>query len=190
MLTHKGTLTLKTPRLALRRFTADDAQMMYDNWAKDENVPRFLSWKIHESVEQTREILTQWAGEYDSPEYYHWAIQYIPDNTIVGGINLHGVSNKSWRAELGYNLGSKWWNKSIMTEAAGAVLKFAFDEIGFNKICAMHDTENVGSGRVMQKIGMIREGRFYKHSRRKDGTWGDIDYYGILKENWEKINKK
>jgi ribosomal-protein-alanine N-acetyltransferase len=184
MLTHKGTVTLTTPRLVLRRFAVDDAQGMYNNWAADENVNKFLAWKTHESVEQTREILTQWVSEYDSLEYYHWVIEYIPDNKIVGGINLHGVSNKSWRAEFGYNLGSKWWNKGIMTEAANAVLTFAFDEIGFNKICAMHDTENVGSGRVMQKIGMIREGHFYKHSRRKDGTWGDIDFYSILRDDY------
>ncbi|MCL1859086.1 MAG: GNAT family N-acetyltransferase [Oscillospiraceae bacterium] len=186
-LNHKGTVILTTPRLILRRFTVDDAQAMYNNWATDEKVTRFLAWEIHESIEKTREILTQWVDEYDSLEYYHWGIEYMHDGNImiIGGINLHGVSNKSWRAELGYNIGSKWWNKGIMTEAAKAVLEFGFNEVGFNKICALHDTENVGSGRVMQKIGMIREGHFHKHSRRKDGSWGDIGFYSILKENWD-----
>ena len=182
MLTHKGTLILKTPRLILRRFKTDDAQMMYDNWATDEKVTRFLAWEVHESVEKTKEILTQWVDEYDSLEYYHWAIEY--ENMPVGGINLHAISNKSWRGDLGYNIGSKWWNLGLMTEAARAVVDFAFGEIGMNKVCAWHDTENIGSGRVMQKIGMIREGHFFKHSRRKDGSWGDSDCYSILRENW------
>jgi len=186
MLNHKGTVRLITPRLVLRRFTVDDAQEMYDNWAADENVTKYLAWNVHESAEKTKEILTQWVDEYDSPEYYHWGIEYIPDgNILIGGINLHAVSNKSWRAELGYNIGSKWWNKGIMSEAARAVLDFAFNEICFNKICALHDTENIGSGRVMQKIGMVREGHFIRHSRRKDGSWGDADHYSILNNNYK-----
>ena len=184
MLTHKGTVILTTPRLILRRFKTDDAQAMYDNWASDEKVPKFLAWDIHKSVEETRELLTKWVAEYENPEYYHWVIDYKDENTIVGAINLHAVSNKSWRAEMGYNIGSKWWNKSLMTEAVHAVLEFAFNEIGMNKICASHDTENAGSGKVMQKNGMVREGHFHKHSRRKDGTWGDTDFYGILRDNW------
>ena len=185
MLLHKGTITLTTPRLILRRFNLDDAPAMYDNWATDENVTKFLSWNIHESVEETKGLITKWIAEYDNPECYHWAIKY--ENNIIGAINLHAVSNKSWRAELGYGMGSRWWNKGIITEAVRAVLGFAFNEIGFNKICALYDTENVSSGKVMQKVGMVREGHFYKHTRRKDGTWGDTDFYSILKDNWRDI---
>ena len=181
-LTHKGTVTLTTERLILRRFTEGDAQAMYDNWAADEKVPKFLAWNLHESVEFTRELLTQWVADYGNPECYHWVIGY--EGTVIGSINLHAISNKSLRAELGYCVGSKWWNMGIMTEAARAVLSFAFSEVGMNKVCALHDTENVGSGRVMQKLGMIREGHFHKHSLRKDGAWGNTDFYGILKENW------
>ena len=185
MLTHKGTVTLTTDRLVLRRFEIDDAQAMYDNWTTDEKVTKFMTWDIHESVEKTRELLTQWVSQYENLEYYKWVIEYIPENNIIiGDINLHAVSNQSWRADLGYNIGSKWWNKGIMTEAAYAVVEYAFNEIGMNKICAAHDTENIGSGRVMQKIGMVLEGHFYKDSRRKDGSWRDTDWYGILKENW------
>lgn len=181
MLTHKGTATLNTQRLILRRLTTDDAQAMYENWATDEKVTKYLSWNIHESVESTRELLVKWIAEYDNPEYYHWGIEY--ENTIVGTINLHAVSNKSLRCEMGYCIGSKWWGKGIMTEAVHAVLTFAFNEIGMNKVCALHDAENIGSGRVMQKNGMICEGRFKKHSLRKDGSWGDINFYSILKDN-------
>ena len=187
MLTHKGTVTLTTPRLILRRFKPDDAGAMYNNWATDEKVPKFLSWNIHESVEETKGLVAKWVAEYDNPECYHWVIEY--ENTIVGAINLHAVSNKSWRAELGYSMGSRWWNRGIMTEAVRAVLKFAFDEIGFNKICALHDTENAGSGKVMQKAGMVREGHFCKHTRRKDGSWGDTDFYGIWNNNGINIQK-
>lgn len=186
MLTHKGTVTLNTQRLILRRLTIDDAQAMYDNWATDEKVNKYLSWNLHASVEATKELLTKWIAEYENPEQYCWVIEY--DNTIIGTIGLHAISNKSLHCDMGYCIGSKWWGKGIVTEAARAVIKFAFNEIGMNKVCALHDTENIGSGRVMEKNGMIREGCFRKHSLRRDGTWGDTNFYSILKDNW--IEKK
>jgi len=65
MLTHKGTVTLTTDRLVFRRFEIDDAQAMYDNWTTDEKVTKFMTWDIHESVEKTRELLTQWVSLKD-----------------------------------------------------------------------------------------------------------------------------
>ena len=187
MLTHKGTITLTTPRLVLRRLTVDDAQAMYDNWATDEKVPKYLSWNVHESVEFTRELLTKWVSEYDNPKYYRWVIEFA--DTIIGTINLHDIQDNAECCELGYCIGSKWWNMGIVTEAAGAVVRFTFDELGANRVCALHDTENVGSGKVMQKNGMKQEGLLREHKMRKDGTRGDLAYYAILKKDWEGLVK-
>ena len=184
MLTHKGTMTLTTPRLVLRRLTVDDAPDMYNNWASDEKVPKYLSWNVHESVEVTRELLAKWGSEYDNPKNYHWVIEYA--GTIVGTINLHDIKDDSERCELGYCIGSKWWNMGIVTEAAGAVIRFAFEELGANRVCALHDTANVGSGRVMQKNGMKQEGLLREHKMRKDGTRGDLAYYAIIKKEYTK----
>jgi len=57
MLTHKGTVTLTTPRLKLRRLEVSDAQAMYDNWASKEEVAKYLSWNVHESPGATREMM-------------------------------------------------------------------------------------------------------------------------------------
>ena len=182
MFTHKGTVTLTTPRLFLRRFRPDDAQAMYDNWATDENVTRYLSWNVHESAAATSELLAKWIAEYDNAETYHWVIEI--DGVIVGTVNLHAISNVHARCELGYCIGSKWWNKGIMSEAVAEVLRFAFEEINAHKVCALHDTENIGSGKVMQKNGMKQEGLLREHMVRKDGTRGDTAYYAILKRAW------
>ena len=68
---HKGTITLETNRLILRRFRLDDAQAMYDNWASDPEVTKFLTWPIHGNVEISRSILQSWIDAYadnDLPE--------------------------------------------------------------------------------------------------------------------------
>ena len=183
MLTHTGTVTLTTPRLILRRFRLDDAQAIYDNWGTDENVTKYLTGSVHESVSATGERLTKWIADYDHPETYHWAIEI--DGVIVGKITLHMIDNWSERCELGYCIGSKWWNRGIMTEAVAGVLRFAFEELNAHKICAQYDTENIGSGKVMLKNGMKPEGVLREHCVRKDGTRGDMACYAILKGAWE-----
>jgi len=183
MLTHKGTVMLTTPRLVLRRLRLNDATAMYLNWASDEKVPKYLSWDVHVSVEVTKELLAKWTPGYDNADYYCWVIEY--GGVIVGTIGLHGISDKHERVEMGYCIGSKWWNRGIVTEAAGAVIHFAFEQLGAHKICALHDTKNAGSGRVMQKNGMKLEGTLRGHMARKDGTWGDLAYYAIFRSEWQ-----
>ena len=66
---HKGTVRLETDRLILRRFTLDDAPAMFNNWANDPEVTKYLSWEPHADLEVTREILRTWVNSYDYKNY-------------------------------------------------------------------------------------------------------------------------
>ena len=184
MLTHKGTPLLRTPRLGLRRFSTDDAQAVYDSYTSDENVARYHNLAVHESVQDTMSMLREWVSQYENLEYYHWIIEYKSD--IVGEINLFDIADRQERCEIGYTIASKWWNHGFATEAVCEVIRFAFSEINFNKIYARHDTENIGSGRVMLKNGMKQEGLFREHNMRQDGTRSDIAFYAAIKSEWVK----
>ena len=67
---HCGTRKLETPRLLLRPLTMDDAQMMYDNWASDPAVTKYLRWEPHPSWVYTAELLHEWSKHYADPAYY------------------------------------------------------------------------------------------------------------------------
>ena len=69
MLEHKGTKTIKTPRLTLRRFELEDARAMYDNWAGDEEVVRFLTWPAHGCAEISRLVLEDWVDGYEKDDF-------------------------------------------------------------------------------------------------------------------------
>ena len=71
---HLGTQTLETHRLLLRRFEVKDAQAMFENWASDPEVTRYLTWPPHENVEVTQGLLQNWVHQYDGADYYSWAI--------------------------------------------------------------------------------------------------------------------
>lgn len=187
MLNHTGTQKLTTARLTLRRFAPADAQAMFDNWASDASVTKYLSWETHPSPDFTRELIAKWILEYENPEYYHWVIEF--DGTIVGGISLHDLSNRAMRCELGYCIGSKWWNQGVATEAARAVIGFAFEKLGAHRVWATHDVANAASGRVMQKAGMTREGILRQHARHKGGAFYDMVCCGVLREQWQKARR-
>lgn len=182
MLKHKGTVELTTNRLRLRRFHRGDAQEMFDTWSNDERVTAFLSWAPHERVENTQALLDVWCGAYEKPDTYHWGVVY--DGRLAGDISVVSLSEKNENGEIGYCIAHKYWGKGITAEALKAVLQFLFEEVGFHRITAKHDTENPNSGRVMQKCGMRAEGVLKEYFKRHDGTFGNAQVYGLIIEDW------
>ena len=71
---HCGTQIIETERLLLRRFSKDDAEAMYRNWASDPEVTKYLTWPPHISVNVSRAVLEDWAASYSQENYYQWAI--------------------------------------------------------------------------------------------------------------------
>lgn len=185
---HAGTQILKTKRLVLRPLSLDDAQAMYDNWASDPQVTRFMNWFTHENIEVTRAILAEWVPQYQDPSYYHWCITL--DGEPVGAIAILNIQERSMAGELGYNIGRKWWRQGITSEAAQAMLDFAFGVVGFHRIEAIHAVANPGSGGVMKKCGMRYEGSPRQKYLSSRGVFEDCDQYAILREDWEQPSPK
>ena len=101
---------------------------------------------------------------------------------LFGAIGLM-VAMEHRRAELGYWIGRPYWGRGYCTEAAGEMLRYGFEELGLHRILARHFGLNPASGRVMQKIGMTREGQMRQHFFKWD-HYEDIEFYGVLSEEW------
>ena len=181
---HKGTVILETPRLILRPYRLEDAEAMYRNWASDEAVTEYLTWPPHESIAVTKTLLELWTGEYAREDRYNWTLELKGLGEPVGALDVVGIQESIGEATLGWCLGSPWWGQGLMPEAAQAVLRFLFREVGFRRIAAQHDLDNPKSGRVMEKIGMRREGIRRKGGRNRRGIV-DLVCYAILAEEFE-----
>ncbi|MFY9176756.1 MAG: GNAT family N-acetyltransferase [Caldicoprobacterales bacterium] len=192
MLQHKGTVTLETHRLILRRFTLEDAEDMFSNWANDSEVTKYLTWWPHDSIDTTREVLSIWINEYSNNTAYNWAIELKETGQIIGSISVVDLCSKDCRCEIGYCISKVYWNKGITTEALKEVIGFLFSQVGINRIQAKHDVLNIGSGKVMQKAGMKYEGTFRQFYVRKDGSFGDVNMYAALQEDYtlDKLERK
>lgn len=110
------------------------------------------------------------------------AIERSADGALVGAISL-GLEPDHGRGEVGYWVGTPYWSQGYCTEAARAVLGFAFQTLGLNRVYAYHFSNNPASGRVLQKVGMEYEGRRRRHTL-KWGEYLDNEAYGILREDW------
>lgn len=153
---HKGTKVLSTDRLILRPFTLEDAQAMFDNWASDPEVVKFLTWPVYKTPDTATQILTLWTSQYGDPTFYQWAIALKGSNMPIGSISVVEIENDV--PEIGYCIGRSWWGQGITSEALSAVLDFLFQEVGVESIIAKHAVDNPASGRVMEKCGMTLEG--------------------------------
>ncbi len=102
--------------------------------------------------------------------------------TLIGAVGMR-IRLDELRAELGYWIGRMYWNQGYCTEASRALLGFGFERLGLNRIYAYHFVRNPASGRVMQKLGMTREGLLRQHVRKWD-AFEDLELYAILRSQW------
>jgi len=185
MLTHKGTQTIETSRLTLRRAVREDAAPMFRNWASDPEVTKFLTWPTHDSVTVSEMVIGSWLQEYEKENYYQWMIELKELHDPIGSISVVRQNDTVEEAEIGYCIGSPWWHQGIMTEALSAVIEYLFTEVGMNRVAARHDPNNPHSGMVMRKCGMKYEGTNRACDRNNQGIC-DAAHYAILRNEWQK----
>jgi RimJ/RimL family protein N-acetyltransferase len=146
---------IKTERLVLRPPRTDDAGAIFDSYATDEEVTRYLEWRPHKSLAETEEFLHRTLRANLEGSDLTWAITLGGDDTLRGMVALRARGHK---ADAGYVLARPLWGRGYMTEALRAVLDYAFRDPGMYRVWAVCDVENVASARVMEKAGMSFEG--------------------------------
>ena len=183
MITHRGTVVLESDRLILRRFVVNDAEMMFRNWASDPVVTQFMTWPAHVDVSVSQAVLGMWVKDYERENSYQWAIVPKAFGEPIGSIGVVSILDSVQSAEIGYCIGQNWWHQGYTSEALSLVLRFLFEEVGFNRIQACHDIQNPNSGGVMRKCGMMFEGTLRQFGVNNQGIV-DIAMYSILKSEW------
>lgn len=181
-LIHAGTQTIETERLLLRRFCIDDAESMFNNWADDSEVTKYLSWSPHGSINVTKNIISSWLNQYHKLNCYNWAITLKTDSAAIGSITVVKILESSATAEVGYCLSRKHWGSGIMTEALRAVIHYLLFEINVNRIQAIHDVQNISSGKVMSKAGMQYEGVLRQYITISNCP-RDVAVYSVLNQD-------
>lgn len=177
---HKGTKTLETERLILRKFIESDLDSIYKNWSSDDEVTKFLTWTTHKNIDDSKIFLNSCFERYKTEDNYIWAIELKETGEVIGSISVPAVKESVKEVALGYCLGTKWWRRGIMTEAGQAVIKYLFEGIGVERISAVYAKDNFKSRMVMLKLGMKYEGTLRRAVLCNSGIV-DIVCYALLR---------
>jgi predicted adenylyl cyclase CyaB len=146
---------IRTSRLILRAPRPEDADVIFQRYAQDAEVTRFLTWRPHLSIDETRDFVQRCLDGWQRGTPLTWSITRIDEDLALGMVDLR-IDHEG--AEMGYVLARAEWGKGYMTEAVGAVVEQVLALPHVYRVAAICDVENVASARVMEKVGMLREG--------------------------------
>lgn len=176
----KSPVTLHTARLTLRPFESSDVDDVFE-YARDPEFGRFVAVPVPYTRADAKQYVAIQLGA-DWSRLVSLAI--ARRGSVVGAIDLR-IDPAQRHAGMGYSLARPLWGRGLATEAAAAVVALAFHGYGLHKVWARADVRNVGSWRVMEKIGMSREGLLRGHQMVR-GEPGDLYSYGILRPEWDR----
>jgi len=153
-------------------------------WSSDPEVFRYMAYDVMATVEEEAAFLADIAARSATRPrtLYDLGIE-TADGDLVGMIRLNIGSLDHRNAELGYCLRRDAWGRGFATAAAALLLELAFTQLGMHRVGAFHDPRNVASGRVLEKVGMQREG-YLRENVWAHGAWRDSVAYAILEPDW------
>ena len=178
---------IKTERLILKNITESDANDIFE-YSKNPNVGPNAGWKPHESLEETKEIMKIIFLGQDSV----FGMVLPESGKLIGTLGLLPDQKREYDKAmmLGYAMGEQYWNKGYMTEAAKAVIKYGFEELGLELISCCCYPFNAGSMRVIEKCGFRFEGVMRMAEKIFNGNVYDHRNYSLTKGEYLKLTEK
>lgn len=174
---------IRTRRLLLREARLSD----YDDihaYAVDPEVVRFMDWGPN-TPQVTAQALGGWvamSAQWPRDEV-NLVMELLETGRAIGAIRLSIHSRADRTADFGYTLNKDYWRRGLGTEAASAVVETAFTTLGLHRVFATCDVRNAASYKVMEKLGMRREGTLLKNHEVR-GRWRDTHVYALLAQEW------
>ena len=183
MLFNKKNYSIITDRLYLRLFEINDAEIVKEHCNNINIYKTTLYIPYPYTLDDALSWMENHKKNFDEDRSYEFAITHKESGDLLGAISLSN-NQKFKNGELAYWIAEKYWGNGYGTEAAQAIIKFAFEEKKLHKVFARYFKSNPASGKIMKKIGMEQEG-LLKDQIIKDGKYEDLFYFGIInpKEN-------
>ena len=175
---------LETERLLLRPYTGGDFEALYA-MRSDSEVARYLYWdpQTEDDVRQTLAKKIASLSIRAEGDVLALAAEHRSTGDLVADVILHWMSREHGLAEIGYVVHPDHAGRGYATEAARPLLAVAFDVLRLHRVIGRVEARNVGSARVLEKLGMRREAHFVENEFVKD-EWQSELVYAILDREW------
>ena len=177
-------MKLQTNRLVFREVSTDDISNIHQLHSLPET-DEFNTLGIPASIQDTEIIISDWLAEQNAKPQtsYTFCLDLVGTKEFIGLIALNIGKPKYQSAEVWYKINPKYWGKGYATEALTMLLDFSFNVLKLHRIEAGCAVENIASVKVLEKIGMTREGMKRKKLPIR-GDWKDNYFYAILDEDF------
>ncbi|AWH75034.1 GNAT family N-acetyltransferase [Dokdonia sp. Dokd-P16] len=174
---------LTTQRITLRPITIADLDVIHNLHSLPET-DAYNALGIPESITATKAIITPWIADNNQENITNHTLAMVrsEDQKFIGLYGLKIDSPKYQRAEIWYKIHRDYWNNGYATEATLAILDFSFDTLHLHRVTAGCAVQNIGSYKVLEKVGMTREGRCRQILPLSTG-WADNYEYAILESD-------
>jgi RimJ/RimL family protein N-acetyltransferase len=147
---------LLSTRLLLRMPMMEDAFPIFELYAQDREVTRFLTFEPHHSIKVTKTFLERCLNNWKNNISFPWTIIRRRDKQLIGMIEIVNIEQSG--IQLGYVLAKTFWGNGYMTEALRKIIEWSFTQDDIYRVWAVCDIENTASARVLEKVGMQKEG--------------------------------
>jgi [ribosomal protein S5]-alanine N-acetyltransferase len=176
---------IETPRLIIREFNMEDWIEVH-KYASNPKVTEYMLWGPNDEDETKSYINQQTINQktIDRTDY-EFGVILIDTNKLIGGC---GIYIKEQNAEIGYCFNSEYWGNGYASEASNAILKLAFENFKVHRVFATCRPGNIGSAKVLRKIGMKKEGHLREHIWSK-GKYHDSYLFSILADEYKESNE-
>jgi len=181
--------TLETERLVPRPLTPDDAAAVAKVAGSREIADTTTTIPHPYSEEQARAWIAARTSQSSTGKEIVFAVVTREDAQLIGAVGLREIDAEHSQAEMGFWIGVPSWGRGYATEAARRVVRYAFEELKLNRVYAHHMVRNPASGRVLEKLGMKREG-LLRQRVRKWGVFEDVVLLAILHDDWRLMTGK
>ncbi len=151
---------LETERLLLRKPHPDDARAIFEGWAQDQEVTRYLTWRPHEQIVQTAEFAHSRIRAWEGAARFPYVITLKASGDVIGMIDPRIEVPK---VGIGYAAARAHWGNGYVPEATRAIIDWAFQQPSIYRVYATTDIDNIASRRVLEKVGMQCEGILRKY---------------------------
>ncbi|MCT4565741.1 MAG: GNAT family N-acetyltransferase [Maledivibacter sp.] len=170
---------IETSRLRLRDFIKEDWESIHI-YASNKDVVKFMEWGPNTEEDTKNFISMAIYSQKQSPrDNYDLAVILKETGKLIGGGTINVYNRKNKDGLIGYCFNPNYWRMGYATELAEGLLHFGFKELKLHRIHATCDIKNIGSAKVLEKIGMKREGHLREHIWISD-RWRDSYLYSIL----------
>lgn len=170
---------LRTTRLVIRRFRAEDA-VAFTAYRSDPGVARYQSWDSF-TIEQAETFIAEMSVAHPGVpgEWFQFAVAELAGDELIGDVAICVHTDDPSRAELGFTLAPGRRGKGYATEAVRAVIAYAFERLGARTVLGIADARNEASIALLERVGMRRT---TTESVRFKGEWCDEHTYELRRD--------